>query len=125
MAQESILYTNVYTTLDNTIISEAMEVEVDQNPNLQQIATLAKGFSGIMLGAAMCMVTLRCAVPSADFEFNPSKYMRVGKQVELGCVAANRQLQGKFFIAGANFKGAVNDPANLTIQLLGPMVDWE
>ena len=122
---QSILYTNAYTTLDSAVLSEVTEVGINKNPNLNVVSTLAKGFGGVNLGAAVCEITLSSAIPSADFEFNPDPYMVIGKLVTVGVVMANRQMATKMFITEADYKAGVNQAASLMIKLIGPLQPWE
>lgn len=122
---ESKLYSNCYVTMDSAVLSEAVSIRINKNPNLNPVSTLALGFAGITLGAAMCEVTLETAVPSADFEVNPDKFMRTGRLVELGAVMASRQMQTKMFVSGAEYGAGVNQASSLSITLIGPMSDWE
>lgn len=121
----SQLYSNAYVTFDSAVLAEAASIRINKNPNLNIIATLAKGFSGVNLGAGMCEITIETAVPSADFEVNPDPFMTTGKQVEIGVVMAGRQMQAKMFISGADYSAAVNQPTNLSISLIGPLAEWE
>lgn len=122
---QSILYSNAYVTMDSAVLSEATSIRINKNPNLNLVSTLAKGFSGVTLGAAMCEITIETAVPSADFEVNPDRFMTIGKQVELGAVMASRQMQGKMFITGAEYSAGVGQATNLSISLVGPLAPWE
>jgi hypothetical protein len=122
---QSILYTNTYVTFDSAVLSEATSVKINKNPSLNSVATLAKGFSGINLGAAMCEITVETAIPSADFEFNPDAFMTIGKQVTVGVVMANRQMAAKMFISEADYNAGVNQAASLSIKLIGPLAQWE
>lgn len=124
MAQ-SILYTNTYTTLDSAVLSEVTTVKINKNPNLNVVSTLARGFSGVNLGAAVCEITLESAIPSADFEFNPDAFMTIGRLVTVGVVMANRQMQTKMFISEADYSAGVNQAASLSIKLIGPLAPWE
>jgi hypothetical protein len=123
--QQSQIYTGCYVTSDGALLAEAASIKINKNPDLKVVATLAKGFAGVNLGVKQCEITVECAIPSADFEFNPDPFMEKGKEVELGVVMANRQMQGKFFINGGNYEADVTKPANLTISYIGPFVPWE
>lgn len=121
----SQLYSNAYVTFDSAVLAEAASIRINKNPNLNVIATLAKGFAGVNLGAGMCEITIETAVPSADFEVNPDPFMTTGKLVEIGVVMAGRQMQAKMFISGADYSAGVNQPVNLSISLIGPLAEWE
>lgn len=122
---QSILYSTAYVTFDSAVLSEAATIRINKNPQINPVSTLAKGFSGINLGAAMCEITIDTMIPSADFEFNPDPFMTVGRQVKVGVVMANRQMQAKMFITEADYSAGVNQAATLSIKLIGPLAQWE
>jgi hypothetical protein len=119
------LYTTAYNTIDNVLLTETSEIEINKNPNLNIIATLAKGFAGADMGAAQCEITIRNFIPAADFEFMPDGYLRTGRAVEYGCVMAGRQMQSKMFISNATYSKGVGNPAVQSLSLIGPLTDWE
>ncbi len=119
------LYSNAYATMNGAVLTEVGSIRINKNPNLNLVSTLAKGLSGVTMGAGMCEVTLETAVPSADFELNPDKFMQIGKQVEFGAVMAGRQMQSKMFITSAEYSAGVGQPTSLTISLVGPLAAWE
>jgi len=119
------IYTNCYVTFDDKILAEAATVRVNKNPNHNVVATLAKGLAGITLGAQQCEITIDSAVPSADFEVNPDPYMQTGRVVNVGVVAANRQMTSKMVVMGGDFTAGVGQSAGLSISLLGPLAAWE
>jgi len=122
---DSKIYSTGQVTMDNKLVTEAGSITLNKNPNVNPVMTLGNGFAGINIGAGVCELTIETAVPSANFEINPDPFMRVGKQVEVGVVIANRQTVAKMFITGANYSVGVNQPTSLSISFIGPLADFE
>lgn len=118
-------YSAGFVTMSNALLAEAASITIRKNPAINPVLTLALGWAGFSIGAASCEMTIETAVPAADFEVNPDKFMVTGKLVEIGAVMANRQMTGKMVITGADYSVAVNQEARLQITLQGPLAPWE
>lgn len=118
------LYTLVSCYVDGTLLAEEVSVSIDRNTRAQEVLTVAKGFAGLSPGAAMMMITIDNAVPSADFELNPGPRMKALAVVELTLFAANRTLTTKGFFIEDSLSHAVNSESKLNIKFAGEMADW-
>jgi hypothetical protein len=118
-------YTNCFVTLDNTILSEATTITINHDPRLVEVETLAGGLKGMAEGSKRMTVTIDNAVPSADFEIDPTRYMVAGTRVDFGAVAAGRQLQQSMWITSSSFTRGVNQEPRVSISLTGPFKEWE
>lgn len=119
------LYTLAYVLVDGAILTEEASVNVNRATNSQAVNTVAKGYSGESPGAANCEIQVTNAVPSADFEMNPGRYMKGLKEVEIGVLAAGKQLTARGFIISDSFKHSVNNESNLDFNFRGSFADWE
>lgn len=119
------LYSLAYVLVDGAILTEEASVTVNRATNSQAVNTVAKGYSGESPGAANCEIQVTNAVPSADFEMNPGKYMKGLKEVEIGVLVAGKQLTAKGFIISDSFKHSVNNESSLDFSFRGSFGDWE
>ena len=119
------LYSNAFCTLDGKILSEEASISVEKKSGLMPVYTVPKGFAGMSQGAVYCEVTIECAVPAIDFEFNPDSYMRTAQVVEVGIVMANRQTVFKGFITDATYSHSANQESKLIIKIMTQFADFE
>ncbi len=119
------MYSNAFASINGTIITEETSITVDKKSGLNPVFTVARGFAGMSQGASTCEVTIENAVPSADFEVNPDRYMRIGEVVELGIIMANRQMVAKGFITDATYSHSVNQESKLSMKLMCQFADFE
>ena len=119
------LYTLAYVLVDGAILTEEASVTVDRATNSQAVNTVAKGYAGESPGAANCQIQVSNAVPAADFEVNPGKYMKALKEVEIGVLAAGKQITVPGFIISDSFKHSVNNESMLDFTFRGTFPDWE
>ena len=119
------LYTLAYVLVDGAILTEEGSVQVNRATNSQAVNTVAKGYSGESPGAASVEIQVTSAVPSADFEMNPGKFMKSLKEVEIGVLAAGKQLTARGFIISDSFKHSVNNESSLDFTFRGSFTDWE
>jgi hypothetical protein len=121
----SQLYTLAYVTVDGSILTEEASVTVNRATNSQAVNTVAKGYAGESPGAPSVEIQVSSAVPSADFEMNPGKYMKALKEVEIGVLAAGKQLTARGFIISDSFKHSVGAESSLEFSFRGAFVDFE
>jgi len=119
------LYSLAYVLVDGAILTEEGSVTVNRATNSQAVNTVAKGYAGESPGAANCEIQVTSAVPSADFEMNPGKYMKGLKEVEIGVLVAGKQLTAKGFIISDSFKHSVNNESSLDFSFRGSFADYE
>lgn len=124
MTSSTQQYTNATIYVDGSLLSEAASVQVTRNNNDQPVTTIARGFAGVSKGAAVTEITVESAVPSADFELNPDKYMETSKEVEVTVFAAGRTLTSKGFIMSDSFQYGVNQSSSLSFQFMGGPAKW-
>lgn len=119
------LYSLAYVLVDGAILTEHASVSVNRATNSQVVNTVAKGYAGESPGAASVEIQVSSAVPSADFEMNPGKYMKALKEVEIGVLVAGKQLTARGFIISDSFKHSVNNESTLEFTFRGSFVDYE
>ena len=119
------LYTLAYVLVDGSILTEEASVNVNRATNSQAVNTVAKGYAGESPGAASIEIQVTNAVPSADFEMNPGRYMKNLKQVEIGLLVAGKQLTARGFIISDSFKHSVNNESSLDFTFRGSFADFE
>jgi hypothetical protein len=119
------LYTKALVYLESGLMSEEADVSMKRATGAQVVKTVAKGFSGVSPGAPMCNIEITNAVPSADFEVDPGRYMKTLQVVELTIFAAGRTATMKCFVTDDNFSHGVETPSKLTMSLVGQFPDWD
>lgn len=119
------LYSLAYVLVEGAILTEEASVTVNRATNSQPVNTVAKGYSGESPGAPSVEIQVSSAVPSADFEMNPGKYMAGLKEVEIGVLVAGKQLTAKGFIISDSFKHSVNNESTLDFTFRGAFSDYE
>jgi hypothetical protein len=119
------LYSLAYVLVDGSILTEEASVTVNRATNSQPVNTVAKGYSGESPGAASVEIQVSSAVPSADFEMNPGKFMKSLKEVEIGVLVAGKQLTAKGFFVQDSFKHSVNNESMLEFTFRGAFADYE
>lgn len=119
------LYSLMHVLVDGAILTEHGSASVNRATNSQAVNTVAKGYAGESPGAASVEIMVTSAVPSADFEMNPGKYMKNLGEVEIALLAAGKVLTARGFIISDSFKHSVNNESSLDFSFRGAFVDWE
>lgn len=120
----SALYTNAVVYLDGAILAEAQSIKVDRETGSQETNTIVKGWAGVTPGASKTKVSVENAVPSADFEVDPGRFMKTNKEVELTIFCAGRTLTSKGVILSDSFNYSVGQDAKLSFEFVGPYAEW-
>jgi len=97
---------NVY--INGSLLTEESTCTVKRTDGGNTVKTVAKGFAGRSPGAPMTAITVKNAVPSADFEFNPGAFMGNTEAIEVSVFAAGKTLTCTGFITNNNFKECAN-----------------
>ena len=123
---EFALYAQAAVLVDGLFLTQESSVTVARSTNSQAVNTVALGYAGESPGAPMVEITVRNAVPSADFELNPGKFMKKMQEVEIGVLGpGGKQLTARGFIISDNFQHAVNAEATLEFHFRGKFKEWE
>ncbi len=117
-------YSLAFVNVNGALLSEEASVTVSRSTGSQPVHTVAKGYAGESPGAAVVEIDVSNAVPSADFEFNPGKFMSTLKDVEIGVVVAGKVLVAKGFIISDSFKHSVNAESMLEFKFRGQFADY-
>lgn len=119
------LYAQAAVLVDGLFLTQESSVQVQRTTNSQAVNTVALGYAGESPGAPMVEITVSSAVPSADFELNPGKFMKRLQECEIGILGpGGKQLTARGFIISDNFQHAVNSASSLEFSFRGKMVDW-
>ncbi len=118
------LYTLCEVYINGTKLVEETSVKVSRDSKANVVDTVARGFAGVSPGAKMLTISVENAVPSADFEQDPGKFIRDLGVVELTLFAAGRTLTSKGFILSDNFGHAVNSASTLSFDFVGEFANW-
>lgn len=125
MSSATQLYTNATVYVDGSLLSEAASVQVERDSNSQLVNTIARGFAGVSPGAAITKISVSNAVPAADFELNPGKFLLANKEVEVTVFAGGRTLTSKGFIMSDSFQYSTGSSSELSFQFTGGPSDWQ
>ena len=119
------IYSLAFITVGGALLTEEASVTVHRRTNSNAVNTVAKGYSGESPGAANCEIQVKNAVPAADFELNPGPYMKSLQSVEIGVIAAGKQITVPGFIIEDTFQHGVGQEATLDFSFRGVFPDWE
>ena len=120
------LYSLAYVLVDGALLTQESGLTVNRATNSQPVTTVALGYAGESPGAPMVNITVRNAVPSADFEMNPGKFMMKLKETEIGVLGpGGKQLTARGFIIEDTFEHSVGAESSLSFNFRGKMKDWE
>ncbi len=118
------IYTLAFVTVGGALLTEQASVTVHMRTNSNPVNTVAKGYSGESPGAANCEIQVKNAVPSADFELDPTPFMKSLQVVEIGVIAAGKQIVVPGFIVESTFQHGVNQEATLEFSFRGVFPEW-
>ena len=113
--------------VNGSLLAEEMTVTAARDTKAQEIETVTKGLAGFSPGAARTTIDVESAVPSADFELNPGKYLSnigIPQIVEFTIFAAGRTLTVRGWITNDNFAHGVGTPAKLKFTAICQYGDW-
>jgi hypothetical protein len=119
------IYTQALVLVDGTILAEEATVSLRRMTRSQEVFTVNKGYAGESPGAATLEIDVTSAVPAADFELDPGKFMKLLKSCEITIVAAGKQLTTKGFIIEDSFKHSVNAESTIDFKFRGQYASWE
>lgn len=118
------IYSLAFVTVGGALLTEEASITVHRRTNSNPVNTVAKGYSGESPGAPNCEIQIRNAVPSADFELDPGPYMKTLQVVEIGVIAAGKQIVVPGFIIEDTFSHGVNQEATLEFSFRGVFPEW-
>ncbi len=118
-------YTKAAVYVNSSLLTEESNVTVKREDGGNAVKTVAKGYGGRSPGAPMTTITVRNAVPSADFEFNPGPFMNQTEAVEISIFAAGKTLTVEGFIISDNFQHGIDNAAELEFDFEGGPSDWQ
>lgn len=118
-------YTKAVVYVNGSLLTEESSCTVKREGGSNPVKTVAKGYGGESPGAAMTMITVKNAVPSADFEFDPGPFINRVESVEITVFAAGRTLTVTGTIFEDNFQHGVEGAAELEFQFRGGESNWE
>lgn len=118
-------YTKAVVYVNGNILSEEANLTVKRDSGGNAVKTVAKGYAGRAPGAPMTNITVKNAVPSADFEFNPGPFLNLTDEVEVSVFAAGRTLTVVGFITSDNFQHGVDNAPELEFEFEGGESDWQ
>ena len=117
-------YTKAVVYVNGKLLAEEGTCTVKRESGGNAVKTVAKGYAGRSPGAAMTMITVKNAVPSADFELNPGAFINNSESCEISIFAAGRTLTVEGFIIDDNFQHGVDAAAELEFNFEGGPSDW-
>ena len=82
------LYTLIYVTLANALLTQEGSVSLRRTTGSQAVGTVPNGYSGESPGMAMCEIEIESAIPMAAIEYDPATVMQGLLPVEVGLVFA-------------------------------------
>lgn len=118
-------YSKAVVYVNGSLLTEESNVTIKRDSGGNAVKTVAKGYAGRSPGAPMTMITVRNAVPAADFELNPGQFINQTGEVEVSVFAAGKTLTVVGFIISDNFQHGVDASAELEFEFEGGPSDWQ
>lgn len=118
-------YSKAVVYVNSNLLTEESNVTIKRTSGGNTVKTVHKGFAGRSPGAAMTMITVKNAVPSADFELDPGPFINNTEKVEITVFAAGRTLTCVGFIDNDSFTHGVDAAAELEFEFEGGPSDWQ
>jgi hypothetical protein len=112
-------YSRAIVYINSSVLSEEASVTIKRSSGSQLVKTVAKGYSGESPGSPMTEITISNAVPAADFELDPGRFINLLEEVEVSIFVAGRTMTVKGFIIDDNFSHAVDSEAKLEFNFRG------
>lgn len=124
MSSNLQLYTSATIRIDGKSLTESSSISINRASNAKESNTTQKGFAGMTAGAANLEISVDNAVPSLDFELNPSAFMFENRVVEFIITAAGRTLITYGFIVSDSFSQSVDSSTKLTFTAKCQYASW-
>jgi len=118
-------YSSSAVYINNSQLTENASVQVARDAGFQRVLTIAKGFAGVSPGAKLATVTIKGAVPSAGFEFDPGDVMEGLIPVSVAVFAASATFITRGFVEKDTFSHATNGEAMQDIDIICEYGKWE
>lgn len=106
-------YSKAVVYVNGSLLTEESYVTIKRKNESIAVKTVAKGYAGESPGNPMTMITVRNAVPSVDFEFNPGLNIDRFEEVEVSVFAAGKTLTVVGAIIDHNFDDVAKELSNL------------
>lgn len=119
------LYSNVEVYFNGSKLAEAASVKLSRDSKASVVETISRGFAGMTPGAKMVSITVENAVPGADFELDPSRFIGDLAVGELTLFCANRTLTSKGFIVSDSLSYSTNSSSSLSFEFAGEFARWQ
>lgn len=122
-------YSKAQVLWNGQLLAEEASVTLKRASNAQQVKTVAKGFAGMTVGAAMTSGTVSNAVPSSGFELDPGPFINQVLQGQLTIIIGDPSEQQfaltvNAFITDDNFSHAVDANSKLDFDFIAQPGDW-
>lgn len=126
MAEEAQLYTLLYCTIRDRLMTEEGSMTVRRSTNSIAVSTTAKGYAGESPGAAMVEIDVENAVPAAGFEYDAGDDMEALEFVEIGCIGpGGKVLKARGAIIEDTLQGGVNAESKYSFKFRGAFQKYE
>jgi hypothetical protein len=122
---ESKLYSNILVHREGSLLTEENQVRISRDFANKEIVTVARGFAGIVKGAAITRVNIQNAVPAKGVEYDPGPDGASATPKTYTFIRGNQQLTGKFIVMNDESSHQANGESTLNYDLVGPPTQWE
>lgn len=119
MAGQYQVYTLIYVTINNALLTQEGSCTMRRTTGSQPVHTVPNAYSGESPGSAMCEMEIESAVPLAAVEFDPTSLMQGLVPAEVAFVMAGKTYASKGFIYEDDYRHAVNQEAKQTLRFRG------
>lgn len=115
-------YATGYIMYAGAALTEASEVDFEEESNDKPVDTILKGRSGYSSGAEACKVTIKSAIPRAGYEVNFHQICRKHQtiQVRFRIAGVERTAEGRIMSVKSSY--GVNGAAALDVTIDGKVI---
>lgn len=118
-------YSNAFVFIEGRLLTQESSVKVSIKSGFNPVHTTHEGLAGASEGSSFIEIDVEEAVPSADFDTDPTAYMKTFTVVEVKIVAASKQGIFKCFMTESDFSHSVDSPAKMSFKFIGRLSDFE
>lgn len=118
-------YTNIQVLHKGALLTEENQVRISRDFGNKEVITTARGFAGVVKGAALMRISIRNAVPAKGIEFDPGPAGYSATAEEFTFIRGSQTMTGRFIIVTDETSHQANNESELSFDLIGPLVQWE
>lgn len=119
------LFTKGIAYVNGNQLTMETSMTIKRTSGAQDVKTVSLQWAGVSPGAGMTEITVKNAVPSAAFEFNPGPFIQNLQKATMTFYIAGATMSLDGFIMEDTFNHAVDTEGTIEFVFHGPLVDFD